>query len=246
MTTLNRIRAAAVASFLLVALLPGTECDSSYCDICSDHTLCIYQGYGSACHKVVHSGTTGADATSVVEAHNRLRDRVAAGRERRGRPGPQPPAADMNTLVWDDELARIAQRWADQCTFGHDSCRDVERFTVGQNVYLSSTTGPIRGAEWSTAVQAWYDEVRAFSKNNINKYQFSAATGHYSQVVWGNTKYIGCGYTVYNETSRWTTQLYVCNYGPSGNFIGRRVYTIGKSCSRCPGGCHSTYSSLCA
>ena len=26
--------------------------------------------------------------------------------------------------VWHTELEAIAQRWADQCTFGHDSTRD--------------------------------------------------------------------------------------------------------------------------
>ena len=28
------------------------------------------------------------------------------------------------TKVWSTELEAIAQRWADQCTFGHDSTRD--------------------------------------------------------------------------------------------------------------------------
>ena len=30
-------------------------------------------------------------------------------------------AADMRALVWNSELEAVAQRWADQCTFGHDS-----------------------------------------------------------------------------------------------------------------------------
>ena len=51
----------------------------------------------------------------MVEAHNVLRSRVATGAEARGAPGPQPPAADMKELVWDDELAAVAQRWAEQC-----------------------------------------------------------------------------------------------------------------------------------
>ena len=27
----------------------------------------------------------------------------------------------MRALVWNSELEAVAQRWADQCTFGHDS-----------------------------------------------------------------------------------------------------------------------------
>ena len=30
-------------------------------------------------------------------------------------------AADMRALVWNSELEAVAQRWVDQCTFGHDS-----------------------------------------------------------------------------------------------------------------------------
>ncbi len=55
--------------------------------------------------------------------HNKLRAAVARGDERRGGGGGgggQPEAANMMSLEWDPELAMVAQRWADQCTFGHD------------------------------------------------------------------------------------------------------------------------------
>ena len=41
-------------------------------------------------------------------------------------------AGDMRELAWDEELARGAQLWADQCTWSHDSndvCRSA-RYTV--------------------------------------------------------------------------------------------------------------------
>ena len=60
-----------------------------------------------------------------VSMHNKLRAAVARGDERRGSGsggggGGQPEAANMMMLQWDEELAMVAQRWADQCTFGHD------------------------------------------------------------------------------------------------------------------------------
>ncbi len=57
-----------------------------------------------------------------VSMHNKLRAAVARGDERRGGGGGggQPEAANMMSLEWDPELAMVAQRWADQCTFGHD------------------------------------------------------------------------------------------------------------------------------
>ncbi len=46
----------------------------------------------------------------------------------------------MREMIWDAELAAVAQRWADQCQFGHDDERGVERYEhVGQNVYQVRT-----------------------------------------------------------------------------------------------------------
>ena len=42
----------------------------------------------------------------------------------------QPAATNMKEMVWDEELAVIAQRWADQCMPGHDHRRNVGQ-TVG-------------------------------------------------------------------------------------------------------------------
>ena len=32
----------------------------------------------------------------------------------------QPEAANMRQLTWDNELAKVAQRWANQCIYAHD------------------------------------------------------------------------------------------------------------------------------
>ena len=51
------------------------------------------------------------DRTRVVAAHNHYRSLVASGRETRGQGNEtQPKATNMNKLVWDDELAEMAQR----------------------------------------------------------------------------------------------------------------------------------------
>jgi Cysteine-rich secretory protein family len=33
----------------------------------------------------------------------------------------QPKAANMRELTWDEDLAVVAQHWADQCKFEHDT-----------------------------------------------------------------------------------------------------------------------------
>ena len=53
-----------------------------------------------------------ADKDSIVKKHNELRARVANGEETLGQPKGtgQPKAANMRQLVWNDELAEVAQR----------------------------------------------------------------------------------------------------------------------------------------
>ena len=59
---------------------------------------------------------------------------MAKGEEVGGINPPQPAAANMRKMVWSEELELIAQRWADQCTFGHDSVRTkLDGTQVGQN-----------------------------------------------------------------------------------------------------------------
>ncbi|PNF13786.1 hypothetical protein B7P43_G12434 [Cryptotermes secundus] len=228
---------------LLASLVVGLRAQScSYSSVCSDHTMCKYQGYGSKCGQPIHSGvTSNSDKQKIVDAHNNLRRKVAKGQETQGKPGPQPSAANMKKISWDNELATVAQRWADQCSFGHDACRNVGRFYVGQNVYQSSTKGssPNGQQDWQSAVQAWYNEVKDFSKNSVSPFKYSSGAGHYSQVVWATSDKIGCGFTAYAGSDGWYNKMYVCNYGPGGNVIGgsSSMYTIGGACSKCSGNC---------
>ena len=211
-----------------------------------DHTLCQFPGIGPACGKPSARGLSDKEKNLVLDYHNQLRAKVANGQETRGRSGSQPPAADMLEFQWDDEIANMAQRWADQCTFGHDKNRKVARFQVGQNVYQASSSRnyPI---DFKNGINGWYDEVSDFDKSGIDRFRFSSGVGHYTQIVWSATRFIGCGAISY-KGGRWINNYIVCNYGPAGNFIGRKMYTRGPACSACPPGtsCSQKHPGLCA
>ena len=57
---------------------------------------------------------------TILQEHNRARQMLALGKV-----AGQPAAMNMREMVWDEELARIAQRWADQCMPGHDHRRNM-------------------------------------------------------------------------------------------------------------------------
>jgi len=216
--------------------------ESNYCSITRDHTMCRYRGVGHTCKNPKERGLSKLEKKEVLDYHNRLRSQVARGLTK------QPPSSNMKELEWDEELAKVAQRHADQCKFRHDcsNCRRVERFKVGQNIYQSFSTNSER-TDWRKAIDSWFNEIQSFSPRSVSSYSFSTKTGHYSQLVWADTSKIGCG-VIQHKDGRFTARLYVCNYGEAGNILRRPVYKIGKACSSCPCGtsCSTSYPGLCS
>lgn len=135
-------------------------------------------------------------------------------------------------------MAKIAQRWAEQCEYGHDECRDTIKGWTGQNVGYQGTTDSMNTIKPENIVQAWYDEVKDFDKSKIDRpYDGSsgagfAKIGHYTQMIWADTKKIGCGAVRFVENKiffNYNSIHLICNYGPGGNMIGDKIYQSVKS-----------------
>ncbi|KAH8385671.1 hypothetical protein KR200_006780, partial [Drosophila serrata] len=185
------------------------------------------------------SGITTEERSIILQEHNRLRQIVATGRY----PG-QPGAENMREIVWDEELAARAQKWADNCQFRHDPHRTINRFTMGQNLAIIWSTVPLDAddGDFPSRIQSWFNEVQKYSFGDA----WSPKTGHYSQLVWGETSLVGCGYAEYKDASKYN-KLYVCNYGPGGNVVGYNPYEVGKpSCSTYGMKPSSRYQGLCS
>ncbi|CAL4073813.1 unnamed protein product [Meganyctiphanes norvegica] len=204
--------------------------------------LCVQQS-AATCNDLRGAGVSYADMELIVNTHDTLRIRVSQGDETRGAPGPQPSAANMRGMEWDEELARKAQNHADQCVRAHDNRADrrVSRFDVGQNLQWSWSSNYNSEVEWDKAIKWWYDEVDNFNPNDINPYRFRSGLGHYTQMMWADTHKIGCGFTSYKEGGSYY-KLYTCNYGPGGNINGAAMYKLGSDCSSCPSGWACSWS----
>ncbi|KAM3967282.1 venom allergen 5 2-like [Aphomia sociella] len=159
-----------------------------------------------------------------VDGHNTRRQRVAQGTI----PG-QPAASDMGYMVWDAELAEKATRWAETGLFGHNPNRAVDsnRWSlVGENIYManfySSVDIPVI-PNIEEALETWFNEyinyrLAPFSLDMIKPF------GHYTQMAWADSTHLGCGISQKKEYG-WTTTYFVCDYGPTGNFIDKVPYT---------------------
>lgn len=96
-------------------------------------------------------------------------------------------------------------------------------------------------------------------KNELFSFMFKyfSNNGYYTQLVWGETKYVGCAHASFvDDESASRIHRFVCNYGPTGNIANEAVYLQGEPCSKCnlsdgyicdkdfPGLCTGRFSSL--
>lgn len=121
-------------------------------------------------------------------------------------------------LVWDPELAAVAQSWVDQCIDNqppaglidhNDGRSDNYPGYVGENVYGSS--GP---ATPTGAVGAWAAEEVNYDYPS-NTCAPNQVCGHYTQIVWAASERLGCGIS-YCSGLTYANSI-VCNYSPGGN-----------------------------
>nr|P85840.1 RecName: Full=Venom allergen 5; AltName: Full=Antigen 5; AltName: Full=Cysteine-rich venom protein; Short=CRVP [Tityus serrulatus] len=112
------------------------ECPALYRRYSKEHTFCKTKN--QKCN-IKRWGVSQDDRNTIINLHNKVRNNIALGQDQSGR---LPAAGDMLEMEWDDELAQIAQKLADQCVFKHDcdDCRKVENFDVGQNIFTRGIT----------------------------------------------------------------------------------------------------------
>lgn len=182
---------------------------------------------------IAQSSLSEADKQAILNAHNYFRSRV------------NPTATNMEKMVWNDELANVAQEYADNCVFNHNSLRSDQSPSfsyVGENLFISSGSA----TNYTAYVEGWFNEVQVY---NYNSNQCSGVCGHYTQVVWAGSDNLGCGaYRCATTVGFGGTNAlnFVCNYGPGGNVNGARPYlSSGSVCSQCPSEKPSCQSNLC-
>ncbi len=144
----------------------------------------------------------------MTAAHNAVRLHVSPA-----------PASPLVPLEWSSAIAEVAKEYAEHCVFEHSGDN-----RLGENLYVESgrSSGP------AEVVEAWAseDEFYSYATNGCAS---GEQCGHYTQIVWSDTRRVGCGRAQCSAASSpfgngqpWVN--WVCNYDPPGNYVGQRPY----------------------
>ena len=99
-----------------------------------------------------------------------------------------PNAANMRRITWDDELAKVAQDYSDQCIFQHNPDRKHSKFPqlLGENLMLVFPSNMPNFYLYNSSVidvveygvDGWYDEREYYNYEKRNC-QYGFECGHY-------------------------------------------------------------------
>jgi len=163
-------------------------------------------------------------AASKVSAGDR---NVIMGLHRGERNLLKPKVRVMKNIVWDDQLARLSQGLANQCTWGHANKILPDGTLVGQNLAMSTDLD----AAMNGLVQMWIDEKKDY---NIQTGACGKVCGHYTQIIWSTTTKVGCGVNQCPGLGK----ILVCDYLPAGNWKGQKPVSLKSQ----PPPCFDKYS----
>ncbi|GAB6028801.1 hypothetical protein CHUAL_004612 [Chamberlinius hualienensis] len=170
-----------IIGILMLLSVGLVQANSTYCEITHIHTMCRFVEKACPGVQLLASGVSDKDKKYIVQYHNRLRQRVATGKQ-----AGQPAASNMKEMKWSKTLEAIAQRWADQCSFSHDLNRNLGKHKwVAQNIAMSTIKADDGlTANFTIALDMWANEVTdpGFNPIYIKPFAMNHETGHYSIV----------------------------------------------------------------
>jgi pathogenesis-related protein 1 len=164
----------------------------------------------------IGDGETGV-FVGITAAHNAVRSELG-----------------LPNLTWSSDLAVVAQDWADTLASDCGAFMHRQPNMYGENLAAQFSTGLNNPMTAEEAVDGWAAEVDCWTFGAIQRGEACEAActqrlnasgcGHYTQIVWRSTREVGCGYARCNQSGGALMQIWVCNYDPPGNVIGREPY----------------------
>ena len=154
-------------------------------------------------------GQLNKDKLSALQVHNDARDEVG-----------------VLPLVWskklEDQALKYARQIARNNNYEHSDTKDGENLAMfyeyeesnGLKTYIYSD------APLYDASMGWYNEIKDYRYSKIKRYRIGPKVGHYTQMVWKDTKEVG----VASAISKNGRVYVVARYYPAGNYLGEYPY----------------------
>ncbi|HHH19660.1 MAG TPA: hypothetical protein ENK86_04020 [Campylobacterales bacterium] len=135
-------------------------------------------------------------------------------------------------ISYSHVLEEAAQQYADTLAqsgaFIHDP--NNQSLGYGENLYAHSAN---KIPDLNTVLNSWFDDEEPFynySDGSCNEGTFangqSATCGHYTQVLWQETREVGCASSQYQVGEYQGGYVYVCKYQKAGNVQGEKPYCL--------------------
>jgi pathogenesis-related protein 1 len=147
--------------------------------------------------KPAASRMSAQDIKDIAAYHNKVRADVGVG-----------------PLQWSPALANYAQEWADHLASTNCGMEHRTEGLYGENLF-QATAGAYTAVD---GAKAWESEKKDYHGGALTRSNWQPS-GHYTQMVWRDTRMLGCGEAVCN-----TMLIVACNYDPPGNVLGRKPF----------------------
>ena len=167
--------------------------------------ICIHSTYAQDSILVTGSKISKSEAKDFLAHHNKVRRDV----------GIQP-------LIWSTKLSAYAQEWANHlandnnCNMAHRKAPGQDGRTYGENIFWGSSASEFKPID---ASEDWYSEIKLYKYRELTEKNWDA-TGHYTQMIWKDTKEIGVGISICQNGAL----IVVANYYPAGNYLHQFPY----------------------
>ena len=135
-------------------------------------------------------------------------------------------------LSYSQELEAAAQEYANRLAqsgdFRHDPNNQI--FGYGENLYAHSSSSL---PEIDEVLNSWFDEEEPYynyddgsCKEGTFDNGLPILCGHYTQVLWQETREVGCASAQYQAGDFKNGYVYVCKYKKAGNVSGEKPYCL--------------------
>jgi pathogenesis-related protein 1 len=152
------------------------------------------------------------EPAAIIAAHNKFRAEVGVTKK----------------LTYSKTLAKSAQAWAinlkrtNACKMRHSepNSKYGENLFWGSAVTWTDGRKELQKVSSKQVVEDWGSEKSDYDYAS-NTCADGKMCGHYTQIVWRATTKVGCGVAVCEDTQE---QVWVCQYKPAGNWLGKKPY----------------------